>query len=76
MRRLPLTRRLGLRARITLAFAIGALLLSALLSTTTWALTRANLLHQRENSATVVVYQNAGLVQQRSRAERATRSTS
>jgi two-component system sensor histidine kinase MtrB len=65
VRRFPLTRRLGLRARITLAFAIGALLLSVLLSATTWALTRENLLHQREDSATVVVYQNAGFVQQR-----------
>lgn len=65
MRRFRLTQRLGLRARITLAFAIGALLLSALLSTTTWALTRENLLNQREDSATVVVYQNAGIVQQR-----------
>ena len=61
------TRRLGLRARITLAFAIGALLLSALLSVTTWALTRASLLNQRENAATVIVYQNAGIVQQRVR---------
>lgn len=64
MRPLRLTRRLGLRARITLAFAVGALLLSALLSATTWALTRENLLHQREDSATVVVYRNAGFVQQ------------
>ena len=64
MRRLRLARRLGLRARITLAFAIGALLLSALLSATTWALTRENLLHQRQDSATVVVYRNAGFVQQ------------
>jgi two-component system sensor histidine kinase MtrB len=63
VRRFPLTRRLGLRARITLAFAIGALLLSVLLSATTWALTRANLLSQREDAATVVVYQNAGIVQ-------------
>ncbi len=68
MRRFPLTRRLGLRARITLAFAIGALLLSALLSGTTWALTRENLLNQREDSATVVVYENAGIVQQRMQA--------
>ncbi len=67
MPRFPLTRRLGLRARITLAFAIGALLLSALLSATTWALTRENLLNQREDSATAVVYQNAGIVQQRAR---------
>jgi len=64
--RLPkLTRRLGLRARITIAFAIGALLLSALLSATTWALTRENLLNQRESSATVVVYQNARIVRAR-----------
>jgi two-component system sensor histidine kinase MtrB len=64
--RLPkLTRRLGLRARITLAFAIGALLLSALLSATTWALTRENLLNQRESSARVVVYQNARIVRAR-----------
>ena len=67
MRRFRLTRRLGLRARITLAFAVGALLLSALLAATTWALTRENLLNQREDSATVVVYQNAEIVQQRVR---------
>ncbi len=64
MRRFPLTRRLGLRARITLAFAIGALLLSVILSITTLALTRENLLDQREDAATVVVYENAGIVQQ------------
>ncbi|MGH9086347.1 MAG: ATP-binding protein [Acidimicrobiales bacterium] len=58
--RLPsFTTRLGLRSRITLAFAVGALLLSALLSSTSWALTRANLLNQREDSATVIVVQNA-----------------
>jgi signal transduction histidine kinase len=50
-----------------LAFAVGALLLSALLSVTTWALTRENLLNQREDSATVIVYQNAGIVQRRVR---------
>ena len=64
MRRLPLTRRLGLRARITLAFTVGALLLSAILSITTVALTRENLLNQREDAATVIVYENAGIVQQ------------
>lgn len=64
--RLPkLTRHLGLRARITLAFAVGALLLSTLLSATTWALTRENLLNQRETSAKVVVYQNARIVRAR-----------
>lgn len=65
MRRPKLTRRLGLRARITLAFAVGALLLSALLSATTWALTRENLLNQREDSATAIVYQNARIVRNR-----------
>jgi signal transduction histidine kinase len=64
--RLPkLTGRLGLRARITLAFAVGALLLSALLSATTWALTRENLLHQREDAASTIVYQNARIVRSR-----------
>jgi signal transduction histidine kinase len=65
IRRLSPTRRLGLRARITLAFAVGALLLSALLSATTWALTRENLLNQREQSAMVLLFQNAGTVQNR-----------
>ena len=64
-RPVTVTRRLGLRARITLAFAIGALLLSALLSATTWALTRENLVNQREDSAMVLVFQNARTVQGR-----------
>ena len=64
-RRAAVARRLGLRARITLAFAIGALLLSALLSGTTWALTRENLVNQREDSAMVLVFQNARTVQGR-----------
>lgn len=64
--RLPgLTGRLGLRARITLAFAVGALLLSALLSATTWALTRENLVNQREDAASTIVYQNARIVRSR-----------
>jgi two-component system, OmpR family, sensor histidine kinase MtrB len=62
--RFPLTRRLGLRARITLAFAVGALLLSVILSITTIALTRENLLDQREDAATVVVFENATIVRQ------------
>jgi signal transduction histidine kinase len=64
LRRFPLTRRLGLRARITLAFAVGALLLSGLLSITTLALTRSNLLDQRQEAATLVVFENAEIVQQ------------
>jgi len=43
-------RSLGLQARITMAFALGALLLSVLLAGTTFALTRANLANQRENA--------------------------
>jgi two-component system, OmpR family, sensor histidine kinase MtrB len=46
------TRRLGLRARITIAFGLGALLLSALLAGTTYGLTRENLLNQRDRLAT------------------------
>jgi signal transduction histidine kinase len=64
VRQLPLTRRLGLRARITLAFTVGALLLSVILSITTLALTRENLLNQREDAAAIIVYANAGIVQQ------------
>jgi signal transduction histidine kinase len=59
---LGVVRRLPLRARITLFFAVGALLLSALLSGTTWALTRQNVLDQRVSSTTRAVYGNAGLL--------------
>jgi signal transduction histidine kinase len=65
LERLRLGRRLGLRTRITLAFAFGALFLSALLAGTTWALTRENLLNQRESAATRLVYQNASVVRDR-----------
>jgi two-component system sensor histidine kinase MtrB len=51
--------RMGLRARITIAFAVGAFILSMLLAFTTWGLTRQNLLDQRETSATALVYSNA-----------------
>jgi signal transduction histidine kinase len=57
--------RLGIRARITLSFALGALLLSALLASTTWGLTRANLLNQRESAALAQVYGNARIVRDR-----------
>jgi signal transduction histidine kinase len=55
-------RRFGLRARITLAFAFGALLVSALLAVITFALTRANLIRQRESAVLTQVYNNARLV--------------
>lgn len=64
LRRLP-AGRLGLRARITLAFALGAMLLSFLLAGTTYALTRSNVIEQRESSALTVAYLNARRVQER-----------
>lgn len=59
MRRLRFVPRLGLRARITIAFAIGAFILSTLLAATTWALTRQNLLDQRKRNAISLVISNA-----------------
>ncbi len=56
-------RRLGLRARVTIAFALGALLLSVLLAGTTYALTRSNLIDQRERVAVRQAYSNASYVQ-------------
>ena len=61
LRRLPRPPRLGLRPRITLAFAASGLLLSALLAGSTWAITRESLLTQREATATRQAYQNARL---------------
>ena len=55
--------RLGLRARITIAFAVGALVISMLLAGATLGLTRQNLLDQRESGATARTYQNAETVQ-------------
>ncbi|MBK5224252.1 MAG: HAMP domain-containing histidine kinase [Acidimicrobiia bacterium] len=55
-------RRLGLRARITLAFGLGSLLLSVALSTSTWAFTRQSQLNQREAEQLDTVIRNAGSV--------------
>lgn len=52
-------RRMGLRVRLTLSFALGAALVSVALSVITWSLTRENLLRQREDSATSRVLANA-----------------
>lgn len=57
--RLPRRARLGLRARITLAFGLGALLLSTLLAAVTWGLTREDLLNQRDRVAVERVVINA-----------------
>ncbi|MCU1372179.1 MAG: putative two-component histidine kinase [Ilumatobacteraceae bacterium] len=56
--------RLGLRARITLAFTLGALFLSTILAGTTWALTRESILGQRESAVTRQAFRNAEVVQQ------------
>lgn len=45
--------RMGLRARVITAFAVGALLLSVLLSTVTYSVTRSNLIQSRESEAFV-----------------------
>jgi two-component system sensor histidine kinase MtrB len=50
---------LGLRTRLTLTFAFGALALSAVLSIVTFGLTRENLLSQREDSAVSLALSNA-----------------
>jgi hypothetical protein len=55
MRSIHPFRRLGLRTRLTLMFALGAAGLSIVLSTITWGLTRENLLKQKEESATAEV---------------------
>jgi signal transduction histidine kinase len=54
--------RLGLQARITLAFALGAMVLSAILAGLTFTFTRSNLLSQRESTVLGRVYVNANLV--------------
>jgi len=57
--RRPRLRRLGLRTRLTLSFALGTLLLSVVLSVITWSLTRENLLRQRDENAVTRVFANA-----------------
>ena len=52
-------RQLGLRARVTVAFALGALALSTILSVLTYGLVRNNLVQQREASAVTQAFVNA-----------------
>jgi signal transduction histidine kinase len=54
-----LRRHLGLRTRVTLAFAFGALLLSVALSSVSYGLVRNYLLQQGESAATREAYINA-----------------
>ncbi len=62
LRRHPPLRRLGLRARLTLTYALGAALLSAFLAVTTFGLTRENLVKQHEDTAVARAFLNATLV--------------
>ena len=55
-------RRFALRARVTTTFALGGLLLTAVLSLTTYALARTYMLDQRETTATRQAFLNARLV--------------
>jgi signal transduction histidine kinase len=55
----------GLRARITLAFAVGTLLVSAVLVGTTFVLARSYLLDQREGSVTRQAFMDADLLRSR-----------
>lgn len=55
----PVRRRIGLRWRLTLTFALGALILSIALASITYALTRQNLLDQRDESAVTRAIANA-----------------
>jgi signal transduction histidine kinase len=56
--------RLGLRNRLAFTFALNALLLSAFLAGVTLALTRANLISQRESAATRTAVLNARYIKQ------------
>ncbi len=56
-------RRLGLRARITIAFALGGLLLSIIVGGITWTLTRESQLSERITIAETRVLRNAVQVQ-------------
>jgi two-component system sensor histidine kinase MtrB len=55
-------RQLGLRARVTVAFALGALALSTILSVVTYVVVRNSLVQQREASAMSQAFANARVV--------------
>lgn len=54
--------RLGLRARVTAAFAVGAALLAAAMAFFSYDLTRRSLLEERERAAVRAAYFDAGVV--------------
>lgn len=55
-------RRLGLRTRVTVAFAVGALLLSASMALVSYELTRRSLIGERERTALRAAYFDATVV--------------
>ncbi len=58
----PSEARLRLRTRLTLAFGLGAFLLSTLLAAVTYGLTRDNLMDRRQTDAREIAFRNAGRV--------------
>ncbi|HET9543087.1 MAG TPA: HAMP domain-containing sensor histidine kinase [Acidimicrobiales bacterium] len=69
MARFRYQRRLGLRARVTAAFGLGALFTAALLAATTFGISREQLIRQRESASSVPFFNNARNVQERLQAE-------
>ena len=61
--------RFGLRSRIAIAFALGAFLLSLLLSVVTYGLVRGNLVSEREAAATRQAFLNARVVRDQLRSQ-------
>lgn len=55
-------RRIALRTRILLSFALGGLALSAFLAATTYSFTKSRLVRQRDQSALADAYKNASIV--------------
>ncbi|MEI7992289.1 MAG: HAMP domain-containing sensor histidine kinase [Actinomycetota bacterium] len=55
-------RRISLRTRILLSFALGGLALSAFLAATTYSFTKSRLVRQRDQSALTDAYKSASLV--------------
>ena len=58
----PVRRGLGLRTRLTLTYGLGAALLAAVMSITTFGLTRENLMTQREESSVAQAVANAARI--------------
>lgn len=55
-------RRISLRTRILLSFALGGLALAAFLAATTYSFTKSRLVRQRDQSALTDAYKNASIV--------------